>query len=396
MLTERVKAVKPSMTLAVIAKVRALKAGGVEVIDFGAGEPDFNTPDYVKHAALSALEDNFTRYTAAAGIPELRQAIADRIKKDNQLEYAPEQILVTNGGKQAIYNALQCLAQDGDEVVVPSPYWVSYPEMVVLSGAKPVIVQGREENEFRVTPDEVEGVLTDRTKVFILCSPQNPTGTVYSKGELEAFAGMFVERGIYVISDEVYDKLRYNSEPHASIAQISPQMKEQTVLVNSLSKTYAMTGWRIGFGAAQKDITAAMARVQSQSTSGVNSITQKAAVAALQSGDDIVTERAQEFRKRRDFAVDRINSIEGLSSFKPGGAFFLFISISAFVGKTFGDTKVEGSMDFATALLEQKHVAVVPGIGFGAENYIRLSYATGMEDIKEGLDRLEEFLQSGK
>ena len=263
MLTERVKAVKPSMTLAVIAKVRALKAGGVEVIDFGAGEPDFNTPDYVKNAALSALEDNFTRYTAAAGIPELRQAIADRIKKDNQLEYAPEQILVTNGGKQAIYNALQCLAQDGDEVVVPSPYWVSYPEMVVLSGAKPVIVQGREENEFRVTPDEVEGVLTDRTKVFILCSPQNPTGTVYSKGELEAFAGMFVERGIYVISDEVYDKLRYNSEPHASIAQISPQMKEQTVLVNSLSKTYAMTGWRIGFGAAQKDITAAMARVYS-------------------------------------------------------------------------------------------------------------------------------------
>jgi aspartate aminotransferase len=396
MLTERVKAVKPSMTLAVIAKVRALKASGVKVIDFGAGEPDFNTPDYVKGAAVAALEDNFTRYTAAAGIPELRQAIADRIKKDNQLDYAPEQILVTNGGKQAIYNALQCLAQEGDEVVVPSPYWVSYPEMVVLSGAKPVIVQGREENEFRVTPAEVENVLTDRTRVFILCSPQNPTGTVYSKGELDAFARIFVERGIYVISDEVYDKLRYNPEPHASITQASPQMKEQTVLVNSLSKTYAMTGWRIGFGAAQKEITAAMARLQSQSTSGVNSITQKAAAAALQSGDDLVAERAQEFKKRRDFAVDRINSIEGLSSFKPGGAFFLFLSISAFMGKTFGDTKVEGSMDFATALLEQKHVAVVPGIGFGAENYIRLSYATGMEDIKEGLDCLEEFLQSGK
>ncbi len=396
MLTERVKAVKPSMTLAVIAKVRELKASGIEVIDFGAGEPDFDTPDYVKAAAVAALEDNFTRYTAAAGIPDLRQAIADRIRKDNRLEYAPEQILVTNGGKQAIYNALQCLAQDGDEVVVPSPYWVSYPEMVVLSGAKPVIIQGREENEFRVTSSEVESVLTDRTKVFILCSPQNPTGTVYSRGELETFAELFVKRGIYVISDEVYDKLRYNPEPHASIAQVSPEMKEQTVLVNSLSKTYCMTGWRIGFAAAQKDLISAMARVQSQSTSGVNSITQRAAVAALASGDDLVAGRAQEFRKRRDFAVERINSIDGLSSFMPGGAFFLFLSIGAFVGKTFGGTKVEGSMDFATALLEQKHVAVVPGVGFGAENYIRLSYATGMEDIKEGLDRLEQFLQSGK
>jgi aspartate aminotransferase len=382
------------MTLAVIAKVRELKASGVKVFDFGAGEPDFNTADYIKEAAVAAMQDNFTRYTAAAGIPELREAVAGRIKKDNNLDYAPDQILITNGGKQSIYNGLQALAQEGDEVVIPSPYWVSYPEMVVLAGAKPVIVEGREENEFRVTADEVESVLTDNTKVFILCSPQNPTGTVYSREELEKLAEIFVARGIFVISDEVYDKLRYNPEPHASIAQISPEMKEQTLLVNSLSKTYAMTGWRIGFCAGQKELISAMARVQSQSTSGVNSITQKAALSALASGDDIIKERAEAFRKRRDFTVERINSINGLSCFMPGGAFFLFLSIAEFMGKTFGGTKVAGSIEFATALLEQKHVAVVPGIGFGRENYIRLSYATGMEDIKQGLDLLEEFLAS--
>lgn len=396
MLTERVKAVKPSMTLAVIAKVRELKASGVKVIDFGAGEPDFNTPEYVKEAAISALEENFTRYTAASGIPELREAIAGRIRKDNQLDYAPEQILVTNGGKQSIYNSLQALAQDGDEVVVPSPYWVSYPEMVVLAGARPVIAETREENEFRLSVSEVESVLTPKTKVFILCSPQNPTGTVYSREELDALANIFVERNIYVISDEVYDKLRYNPEPHASIAQASPEMKERTILVNSLSKTYAMTGWRIGFAAGPKEIISSMGKLQSQSTSGVNSITQKAAVAALSSGDEIIAERCEEFRKRRDFTVKRINSIEDLSCINPGGAFFLFFSIAAFAGKTFGGVKVKGSMDFAQALLEQKHVAVVPGVGFGAENYIRLSYATGLEDIKEGLDLLDEFLSSAE
>jgi aspartate aminotransferase len=396
MLTERVRAVKPSMTLAVIAKVRALKAGGVKVIDFGAGEPDFNTPDYIKSAAVAALEENFTRYTAASGIPELRKAIAGRIEKDLRLDYTPEQVLVTNGGKQAIYNALQALAQEGDEVIVPSPYWVSYPEMVLLSGARPVIVEGAEENEFRVTPDQVQNAVTAHTKVFILCSPQNPTGTVYSRRELDAFAEIFTSRGIFVISDEVYDKLRYNPEPHASIAQSSPQMKELTVLVNSLSKTYCMTGWRVGFCAARKDLVTAMSNVQSQSTSGVNSITQKAAVAALESGDDIIARNCDEFRKRRDFAVDRLNAMEGISCFKPGGAFFLFFSVAGFIGKTFGGVKVSNSIEFATALLEQKHVAVVPGVGFGAENYIRLSYATGMDDIKAGLDLFEEFLKSAR
>lgn len=396
MLTERVENVKPSMTLAVIAKVRELKANGVSVIDFGAGEPDFNTPDYIKEAAFAAINENFTRYTAASGIPELREAIAARIKKDNQLDYSPDEILVTNGGKQSIYNALQCLVQSGDGVVVPAPYWVSYPEMVILASGKPVIIHGNEENEFRLTVSEIEDVLTPNVRVFILCSPQNPTGTVYSRAELDALARLFVQRDIYVISDEVYDKLRYNPEPHASIAQISPEMKERTILVNSLSKTYAMTGWRIGFSAGRKEIISAMARVQSQSTSGVNSITQKAALAALGSGDDLIAERTEEFRKRRDFAVERINSINGLSCFKPGGAFFLFFSIVSVVGKTIGHANITGSMDFAQALLEQKHVAVVPGIGFGAENYIRLSYATSMEDIKEGLDKLEEFLVSAK
>jgi aspartate aminotransferase len=394
MLTERVKAVKPSMTLAVIAKVRQLKASGVKVFDFGAGEPDFNTADYIKEAAVAALKDNFTRYTAASGIIELREAIARRISSDNQLEYSPDQILITNGAKQSIYNGLQALAQEGDEVIIPAPYWVSFPEMVVLAGAKPVIVEGSEENEFRLTAGQLEKALTPNTKAFIMNSPQNPTGTVYSRDELEALARVFIERNIFVISDEVYDKLRYNPEPHASIAQVSPEMKERTLLVNSLSKTYAMTGWRIGFCAGPKELISAMAKVQSQSTSGVSSITQKAALAALSSGDEIIAERTEEFRKRRDFTVKRINSIDGLSCFMPGGAFFLFFSIGDFVGKTFGETKVTGSIEFATVLLEQKHVAVVPGIGFGAENYIRLSYATSMEDIKEGLDLLEEFLAS--
>jgi aspartate aminotransferase len=316
--------------------------------------------------------------------------------KDNQLEYSAGQILVTNGGKQSIYNGLQALVQDGDEVVVPSPYWVSYPEMVVLAGARAVIVQGREENQFRLTASEVEQALTPKTKVLILCSPQNPTGTVYSRTELDELAELMVGRDIFVISDEVYDKLRYTEEPHASIAQASPEMKERTLLVNSLSKTYAMTGWRIGFCAGRKDLISAMSRIQSQSTSGVNSIAQKAAVAALSSGDEIIAERAEEFRKRRDFAVDRINNIKGLSCFKPGGAFFLFLSIGGFIGKTFGGTSVTGSVEFATALLERKHVAVVPGVGFGADGYIRLSYATGMSDIEEGLNRLEEFLLSAE
>ncbi len=394
MLTERVRAVKPSMTLAVIAKVRELKARGVKIFDFGAGEPDFNTADYIKAGAVAALEENFTRYTAAGGILELREAIAARIHKDNQLDYSPDQVIVTNGGKQSIYNALQTLAQNGDEVIIPSPYWVSYPEMVVLADAKPVIVQGSEENEFRVTAAQVEEALTPNTKVFIMNSPQNPTGTVYSREEIEALAQVFVKHGIHIISDEVYDKLRYNPEPHVSIAQISEEMKALTVLVNSLSKTYAMTGWRIGFGAGPKDIIKAMTKIQSQSTSGVNSITQKAALVALSSGDEIIAERTEEFRKRRDFTVKRINSIDGLSCFMPGGAFFLFLSVAGFMDKTFGDAKVTGSIEFATTLLEQKHVAVVPGIGFGAENYIRLSYATGMDDLEEGLNRLEQFLAS--
>jgi len=396
MLAERVKAVKPSMTLAVIAKVRELKSKGVKIYDFGAGEPDFDTPDYIKQAAIGALGENFTRYTAAGGIPELREEIAARIKNDNQLDYAADQVIVTNGGKQAIFNALQCLVQEGDEVVIPSPYWVSYPEMVVLAGARPVIAESKEENEFRLGASEIEKILTDRTKVCILCSPQNPTGTVYSREELDALAEIFVERGIWVISDEVYDKLRYNPEPHASIAQSSKEMKDLTILVNSLSKTYSMTGWRIGFAAGSTEVISAMTKVQSQSTSGVNSITQKAATAALRSGDDIVAERVKEFRKRRDFTVERINGIEGLSCFSPGGAFFMFISIAEFVGKTYDGLKVDNSTDFAQALLEKKHVAVVPGVGFGTENYIRISYATGMDDIKTGLDLLEEFLKSAE
>ncbi len=396
MLTERVKAVKPSMTLAVIAKVRELKASGVKVIDFGAGEPNFDTPDYVKEAAVQALEENFTRYTAAGGIPELRQAIAARIKKELGLAYSPDEVVITNGGKQAIYNALQALVQKGDEVVIPSPYWVSYPEMVRLADATPVIVQGLEENQFRVSASQVERLITPNTKAFILNSPQNPTGTVYSREELQELASMFVERGIYVISDEVYDKLNYTGEPHVSIAQISEGMKAQTVLVNSFSKTYAMTGWRVGYGSAAQEIISSLAKIQSQSTSGINSITQKAALAALGSGDDIVEERRKDFKKRRDFTVERINSIKGLSCFKPGGAFYVFFSIESFTGKAFGDAKVNGSIDFAQALLEQKHVAVVPGVGFGAENYIRLSYATDMDNIKAGLDLLEEFLDSAR
>jgi len=380
------------MTLAVIGKVGALKAAGVKVIDLGAGEPDFPTPQYIKEAAIKAIEENFTKYTPANGIPQLRAKIAEKLKKENNLTYSPNEVIVGAGGKQEIYNAVQVLIQEGDEVIIPAPYWVSYPDIVILAGGKPVIVQTREEDDFKLAPEALSGALTNRTKMLILNSPHNPTGTVYSKKDLQELAEVLSTREIHILSDEVYEYLIYTGEPHTSIANISPRMKDRTILVNSFSKTYSMTGWRIGYAAGPREIIDAMNLLQGQATSNPNSIAQKAALAALSGGEKELQEMVSSFRKRRDYTIEQLNRIPGIHCNLPEGAFYAFFSISNFVGRKFGDVEITGCLKFAEILLDKAQVAVVPGISFGAPNYIRLSYATSMDEIKEGLSRLRELL----
>jgi aspartate aminotransferase len=396
MITDRAKSITPSMTLAVIGKVGALKAAGVKVIDFGAGEPDFPTPQYIKQAAIKAMEENFTRYTPANGIPQLRAKIAEKLKKENNLTYSPDEVIVGAGGKQEIYNAVQVLVQEGDEVIIPAPYWVSYPDIVVLAGGKPVIVQTREEDDFKLTPQALSGALTNRTKMLILNSPHNPTGTVYSRRDLQELSEVLSSREICVLSDEVYEYLIYTGEPHTSIANISPQMKGRTILVNSFSKTYSMTGWRIGYAAGPREIIDAMSLLQGQSTSNPNSIAQKSALAALSGGEKELQEMVSSFRQRRDYTIEQLNRIPGIRCKLPEGAFYAFFSIANFIGKKIGGTEITGCLKFAEILLDKAQIAVVPGISFGAPNYIRLSYATSMEQIKEGISRLRELLQSAK
>jgi aspartate aminotransferase len=396
MITDRIRNVTPSMTLAVIGKVGALKAAGVKVIDFGAGEPDFPTPQYIKQAAVKAIEENFTKYTPANGIPQLRAKIAEKLKKENNLTYSADEVIVGAGGKQEIYNAVQVLIQEGDQVIIPAPYWVSYPDIVALAGGKPVIVQTREQDDFKLTPQTLSKALTDRTKMLILNSPHNPTGTVYSKKDLQELTELLSSREMYILSDEVYEYLIYSGEPHVSIANISPQMKGRTILVNSFSKTYSMTGWRIGYAAGPREIIDAMSLLQGQATSNPNSIAQKAALSALSGGEKELQEMVSSFRERRDYTIEQLNKIPGIRCKLPNGAFYAFFSIANFIGKKVAGEEVTGCLKFAEILLEKAHIAVVPGISFGAPNYIRLSYATSMEQIKEGISRLRELLQSAK
>ncbi|GAB6157364.1 pyridoxal phosphate-dependent aminotransferase [Desulfotomaculum varum] len=391
-LAERALGISPSPTLSIDAKAKQMKAAGIKVISFGVGEPDFDTPDHIKEAAVAAIHAGETRYTPAGGTLKLKQAIVDKFRRENGLEYQTNQIVVSVGAKHSLYNAFQVLCQPGDEVILPAPYWVSYLEQIKLAGAQAVIVQTREANGFKLTPQELKAAITDKTRVFLLNSPSNPTGAVYSRDELAALGEVLLEHNITIISDEIYEKLLYDGLEHVSIASLSPQLKENTVVINGVSKAYAMTGWRIGYAAAPAPVAKAMADLQSHSTSNPTSIAQAASVAALNGSQDEVAAMVVEFAKRRDYMLERVKALPGVSCPKPGGAFYLYPNVSAYFGKSYQGRVVNSATDLADLLLEVAEVAVVPGIAFGGDDFIRLSYATSMENIKEGMDRIEKLL----
>lgn len=388
-ISNKLKSIQPSVTLAITAKAKSLKAQGVDIIGFGAGEPDFRTPKHIREAAIDAIENESIGYTAASGMDSLKQAICDKLKRDNNLEYTKEQIVVSNGAKHSLFNTLSAICNPGDEVIVPNPYWVSYPELIRLVGAKPVFVECPEEAEFKYTVEALEKAITENTKAIILNTPNNPTGTAYKEEDLKAIADLAVKNNIYVISDEIYEKLLYEGN-HKSIASFNESIKDLTIVVNGVAKAYAMTGWRIGYTACNKEIAKTMSNFQSHATSNPNTIAQYATIAALNAPEDSLNEMIDAFRERRDYMVDKINSIDNLSCLKPQGAFYVMVNISKLLGKTMGGKVINTSIDFADYLLENAKVAVVPGIGFGNDKYIRLSYATSLENIKDGLDRIEK------
>ena len=392
MLAERVKKIKPSPTLAMDAKAKALKAQGLDIVNFGVGEPDFDTPEHVKEAAIKAIKDGFTKYTPVGGIDELKEAIVQKFKKDNNLEYTKEEIIVSCGAKHSLYNIAQALYGPGDEVIIPSPYWVSYPDQVLLNDAIPVFVKTYAEDSFMLRPDVLESKITKKTKAIILNSPSNPTGLTYDKKTLQAIAEIALKHNVYIISDEIYEKLVYDGIEFISIASLGKEIKDKTIVVNGLSKSHAMTGWRIGYAAGPKDIIKAMTNIQSQSTSNPTSIAQKAAVAALTGPQDFISVMHSEFDKRRKFLVDGLNSIDGVSCLKPTGAFYAFPNVSKLYGKKTGTRQINSSLDMAMYLLEDANVALVHGEAFGDDSYIRISYATSMENIKKGLERIREAL----
>jgi aspartate aminotransferase len=395
-LARRALAVGESVTLAVAERAAKLKAQGVDILSFAAGEPDFDTPDHIKRAAIEALAKGHTKYTPSSGIPPLRAAIADKLRTDNGLDYDPTQVLVSCGAKHAIYNALHAILDPDDEAIIASPFWTSYPEMVKTTGARPVIVPTSEAAGFKITPAALEAAVTRRTKVFIHCSPGNPTGAVYSKAELEALAAVAVDRGFYVISDEVYEKLVYGSAAHVSIASLGREIADLTIVVNSCSKTYAMTGWRIGYAAGPTDVIDGAAKMQSQSTSNANSIAQYAALAALKGDHAFLAGWVTEYRKRRDAVLARLREIPGISVREPEGAFYAFPRVSALFGRTWKGGALRTSIDVAEFLLDEARIAVVPGAGFGNDDHIRISYATSMERIVKGMYRMAEAIAEMK
>lgn len=388
-ISNKLKSIQPSVTLAITAKAKSLKAQGIDIIGFGAGEPDFRTPKHIRDAAINAIENESIGYTAASGMESLKKAICDKLKRDNNLEYTQDQIVVSNGAKHSLFNTLSAICNPGDEVIVPNPYWVSYPELVRLVDAKPVFVECPEEAEFKYTVEALEAAITDKTKAIILNTPNNPTGTAYKEEDLKAIADLAVKHNIYVISDEIYEKLLYEGT-HTSIASFNQDIKDLTIVVNGVAKAYAMTGWRIGYTACNKEIAKAMSNFQSHATSNPNTIAQYATIAALNGPEETLNEMVNAFKERRDFMVEKINSIENLSCLKPQGAFYVMVNISKLIGKTINGKAINHSVDFADYLLDDAKVAVVPGIGFGNDNYIRLSYATSLDNIKEGLNRIEK------
>lgn len=384
--------VQASTTLAIDAMFKQMKADGIDVIGFGAGEPDFNTPDNIKSAAVKAIEENKTKYTPAAGIMELRKAVCNRLKEDCGLDYKPTQIVVASGAKHSVFVALQVLVNPGDEVILPAPFWVSYYELIKMAGGVPVIVNATEEEGFKMTAEKFAAAITPKTKAVILNNPSNPTGMMYTKAELEALAKLCVENDIYVIADEIYYGLVYDGREFTSFASLSEEIKELTIIVNGVSKSYAMTGWRIGYTASNDQIAKVMANYLSHSTSAPSSVSQWAAVAALEGPQEGIRAMRDEFEARRNYIVERMNAIDGVSCLNPEGAFYVMMNIEGLIGRTFGEITIHDSDDFAKAFLEQGLVAVVPCSGFGSPNFVRWSYATSLDNIKEGLDRLEKFL----
>ncbi|MHB8946866.1 MAG: pyridoxal phosphate-dependent aminotransferase [Bacillota bacterium] len=392
-LSERVKQITPSATLTIDTKAKQLAAEGLDVVNFSVGEPDFDTPQHVKDAAIKAINAGFTKYTAGVGTLELREAICKKLKDDNGLEYKPNQIVVSNGGKHSLYNAYQALCNPGDEVILQAPYWVSYPEIVKLARAVPVVIETTAADGFKMTPKAIEASLTPRTKVINLNSPSNPTGVVYTAAELRAIADLAVKHDLYIVTDEIYEKLLYDGVTHTSVAAFGPEIKARTVTINGMSKAFAMTGWRMGYTASEADLAKAMGDLQGHVTSGPNSIAQKASVAALLGPQEPLREMVVEFNKRRDYMVKRLEGFPGFDIVVPQGAFYVFPSIGEWIGRTADGRRIASGDDLTALILERAHVAAVPGSGFGAPDCIRFSYSTSMERITTGLDRMEKLLK---
>lgn len=390
-LANRLKAIKPSPTLALNARAKALTAQGVDVVSLAAGEPDFDTPEFIKQAAIEALRQGFTKYTPTAGILELREAIRAKLERDNHLSYATDQVLVTVGAKQALYNTFQALLNEGDEVIILAPYWVSYPDMVQLAGGKPVYVETREEDGFAPDPDAIRRALSPRTKAIILNSPSNPSGAVISRAALEGIAEAVRGHECLLVSDDIYEKLLYQGE-FLNIGNVAPDLVPRLVVINGMSKAFSMTGWRLGYVAGPKWLISGMQMIQDQSTSNAASFAQKAAVAALQGPPDMFVPMVEEFRGRRDLVVDTLNSLEGVRCQRPEGAFYVLPNVSGLFGRTYKGAPLTGSIQMSEILLNDFQVAAVPGAPFGVEGYIRMSFATSREQLRKGLDRFREFV----
>lgn len=396
-LSNKLDKISPSMTLAITSKANKLKREGKKVYSFGTGEPDFDTPKVIIDAANKAMEKGITRYTDVKGLIDLREAISQKYKNEFSLDYDPEsEIIVSSGAKHSLFTALQALLSDGDEVIIPVPYWVSYSEMVKVAGGKPVFVYPKKENNFILTKEELEAVITPKSKVIMLNNPSNPTGVVYTKEQLKEVADVCVKEGIYILSDEIYEMLLYNDKQFTPIASLSDEIKDITITINGASKSYAMTGWRIGYALANKEIVKAMNTIQGQCVSHPSSISQYATIKALKADQNIVYDMVKEYDKRRKYMLDFLMNIDGVEPINPDGAFYVFADVSAFYGKEYKGKQINGSIDFADALLSSKYVAVIPGIGFGADDFIRFSYATSMDDIKEGLKLFKEFINKIK
>ena len=393
-LSNKFESIAPSPTLLIDSKFKQMKADGMDVVGFGAGEPDFDTPQNIKDAAIKAINEGKTKYTPASGTPSLKKAVCDKFLRDNGLVYEPNQIVVSNGAKHSLINAFGAILNPGDEVIIPAPYWVSYPEMVKYNDGIPVVLHTKEENNFKISAQDLENAITGKTKAFVLNSPCNPTGMVYTREELEAIAQVAQKHKIYVISDEIYEHLVYDGAEHVSIASLNDEIKDLTIIINGVSKTYAMTGWRIGYTASNAEIAKVMGNVQSHTTSNPNTIAQAAAEAALNGPREELEMMRKAFAERRKYMVEQINSIDGVSCLMPHGAFYVMMNISKLIGTQIRGKLIKSADDFAEVFLDEELVAVVPGNGFEAPDFVRWSYATSMDNIKEGIKRLRNLLNN--